>query len=128
MIERVVENWLTNTTEKGFQLPFCHILAAEGHSVIHLTRHCPMEMGKDIIAVAPDGVPCAYQLKSPKGDRVTKSQWTNEIQNQTFELATTRIVHPSITSKKLHRSYLSLLADLEQHSEGVATAIYFLPL
>ena len=63
MLEKIIENWLDNASERSFEKPFCYMLSAEGHTIIHSTRHTAMELGKDIITVAPDGTPCAYQLK-----------------------------------------------------------------
>jgi hypothetical protein len=39
------------------------MLVAEGYTIVHLSRHSPIEMGKDIIAIDKDGIPCAFQLK-----------------------------------------------------------------
>ena len=55
MLERVIENWLDKATELSYQIPYCYMLSAEGHTIIHLTRHGAMEMGKDIITIGPDG-------------------------------------------------------------------------
>lgn len=71
MIERVLENWLTKANERSFQVPLCHALAAQGHRVVHLSRHTGIEMGKDILTVAPDGVPCAFQLKGTHGGKLS---------------------------------------------------------
>lgn len=51
MIERVIENWLDNASEKTYQVPFCYMLVKQGHKIIHLSRHCGMEHGKDIITI-----------------------------------------------------------------------------
>lgn len=64
MIERVVENWLTSITERGYQIPFTQILTLEGHKVLYVSKHGQMEQGKDIITVDAQGHPCAFQLKS----------------------------------------------------------------
>ena len=93
MLERVIENWLDKASERSFQQPFCYMLSAEGHTIIHLTRHCGMEMGKDIITIAPDGIPCVFQLKA--GD-ISLSRWNNEISGQTNQLVAVKIEHPSV--------------------------------
>ncbi|WP_156896837.1 hypothetical protein [Desulfovirgula thermocuniculi] len=64
-----------------------------------------MEMGKDIIAIDPQGVPCAFQLKSPQGKRITLNQWRKEIEPQVRALQS-KIVHTSLSSSTHHRSYL----------------------
>jgi hypothetical protein len=105
VIERLVENWLDNSTERAFQSPFCAMLCAEGYTVVHLSRHCGMELGKDVIAIAPDGTPCAYQLKTAPGGRISLRQWRDEISKQVFDLVVGRIVHPSVNSDRPHRAY-----------------------
>lgn len=115
MLERVIENWLDKANERTFEVPFCHMLAAEGHTVLHLTRHCAMEMGKDVLSIAPDGVPCAYQLKGPPGGRIRLWQWRDEIERQVFGLVTGGIAHPSIpTTLANHRAYLVTSCELEE--------------
>lgn len=106
MIERVVENWLTDATERSFQVPFCHVLSSKGFTVLHMTRHCGMELGKDIIALDPDGVPCAFQLKTPQGKRITLSEWRSGINQQVHDLVTLKLVHPSLPPYENHRSFL----------------------
>lgn len=114
MKERILENWLDNSSEKTFQAPFCFMLLSQGYTVIHMTRHSSMEMGKDIIAIDPQGVPCAYQLKSSPGRRITLNQWQKEIAPQVNALMLQKIVHPSITSSTYHRSYLVTNRDLDE--------------
>ena len=102
MLERVIENWLDNTTELNYQEPFCYILSSEGHTIIHSTRHSAMELGKDIITIAPDDTPCAFQLKT---GNVTLHQWRKNIAAQTSDLVTLQISHPSVNNTIHHRSY-----------------------
>lgn len=120
MIERVVENWLDNATELSFQGPFCAMLSANGHTVVHLSRHCGMELGKDVLTIAPDGVPCAYQLKTAQGGKISLRQWRDEVGKQAFDLVVGRIVHPSINPESPHRAYLVTNGQIE---EEVARAI-----
>ena len=103
MLERVIENWLDKASERTFQQPYCYMLSAKGHTIIHLTRHCGMEMGKDIITIAPDGTPCAFQLKA--GD-ISLAKWNQEVRSQTDALVTGHINHSSVVSSRYHRSYL----------------------
>jgi hypothetical protein len=114
MIERVIENWLDKANERSFQTPFCHTLAADGYTVIHLTRHCAMEMGKDIIAIAPDGTPCAYQLKGVNGGKLSLARWRSEVQSQITPLVINEINHPSVPTDKPHRSFLVINGELEE--------------
>ena len=114
MLERVLETWLDRANERSFQVPFCHSLAFEGYKVIHMSRHCGMELGKDILAIAPDGIPCAYQLKGVNGGRLSLGKWRSEVQKQMYDLVMGRIVHPSITIGKPHRSYLVINGELDE--------------
>jgi len=114
MLERLVENWLDSANERSFQGPFCQMLASEGYTIVHITRHSEMEMGKDVIAVAPNGALCAYQLKTVDGPRITISQWRNNIQSQVLSLVTQQIVHPSVAKDKPHHSFLVTNRDIDE--------------
>ena len=111
MLEKVVENWLDNAIERSFQQPFCYMLSAEGHTVIHSTRHSAMELGKDITTIAEDGTPCVYQLKS---GNISLSKWRSEVGSQTNDLVWGQINHPSVDSQKHHRSYLVTNGNIEE--------------
>lgn len=110
MRERLVENWLTRVNERSLEVPFCQLLTAEGYEVIHLTRHGPFEEGKDILAIAPDGIPCAYQLKSGK---ITQKVWT-DIDGQVRRLVEIPIRHPSLSDTLERRVYLVTTGDLDE--------------
>ncbi len=112
MYERLLEGWLDSASERSYQGPFCQVLAAQGYAVLHSTRHAPIEFGKDVIAVAPDGVPCAYQLKGNPGSRLTHAQY-REIAPQLFELATQSIVFPGRPPGP-HRSYLVTNGNVDE--------------
>lgn len=120
MIERIIENWLDKANERSFQIPFCQSLAYEGYKVIHLTRHAALEMGKDILAISPENVPCAFQLKGIKGKRMTLSEWNNDIANQLQPLAINKISSTYIESKLHHQSYIVINGDI---NEEVAVAL-----
>src|SRR6478609_1240366 len=72
MIEKLIENWLINVHELGYQIPFCEVLLTEKHSVLHVSKHGRGEHGKDIIARDQRGQLFAYQLK--EGD-ITLNDW-----------------------------------------------------
>ncbi len=114
MIERVLENWLDNAGERTFQVPFCHMLQAEGYTILHMTRHCSMEIGKDIIAIDSTGTPCTFQLKGSKGKKISLSQWRDEISTQVADLLFCKIVHPSVEQSKPHRSFLVTNGEIEE--------------
>ena len=111
MLERVVENWLDKATERSFQQPFCYMLSAEGHTIIHSTRHLAMELGNDIITIAPDGTPCAYQLKT---GNISLRKWRDEVGSQTDDLVCGQINHPSVDTSKYHRSYFVTNGRIEE--------------
>ena len=73
MIERLVENWLANATERSFQTLVLPHANKQGHDGTPSDRHGEMEIGKDVIAVDREGTPFAYQLKTPSGPRITMS-------------------------------------------------------
>ena len=112
MHERLLEGWLDSAGERTYQGPFCQVLSAMGYTVLHSTRHAPIEFGKDVIAVAPDGVPCAYQLKGNPGARLTHAQF-RDIHAQLFELATQAIVFPGCPPGP-HRSYLVTNGNVDE--------------
>lgn len=76
MIERLIENWLSSTNERGYEVPFCQLLMAEGHRIIHLNRHSPTEQGKDVISLDHKGKLCAFQLK---GRDIDIARWRREV-------------------------------------------------
>lgn len=116
MNERLLENWLNKADERSFQIPFCYSLMAEGFKVVHSTRHCGIEMGKDIIAISPDGVPIVYQLKSFGGKKVSLSYWENNFVRQITSMIELSVIHPSISIKDKHLSYIVITGSLEEET------------
>lgn len=102
MIERAIENWLTNTNERNYQTPFCQALMVGGHTVLYRSRHRPMEQGKDIITTDGPGQFHAYQLKTGAIDLTTWRKIRGEIE----ELIQLPIVHSSVPRDAGHHSYL----------------------
>lgn len=88
------------------------MLIGQGHSLLHSTRHSPIEYGKDIITRAPDGVLCAYQLKGNPGGRLTLTQF-RDIYPQLFELVNQSIVLPGCEPGP-HRSYLVTNGEVDE--------------
>jgi hypothetical protein len=64
VIERLIENWLVNAGERGFETAFAQILASEEHTILQGPVHHPFEHGKDILTISPNGELHAYQLKA----------------------------------------------------------------
>jgi hypothetical protein len=102
LIERVIENWLTNSNEIGYQVPFCQYLISEGSTVLHLSSHGQMEQGKDIISIDRQGQPCAYQLKA--GD-IDLTEWRT-IKGEIDDLIEIPINYPGIDKNTQHRAIL----------------------
>ncbi|MAF11128.1 hypothetical protein CMK11_11820 [Candidatus Poribacteria bacterium] len=94
---------MTETDERGFQIPFCQLLTLRGYRVVHVSKHGPQEQGKDIIAFDPKGEPCAYQLKV--GD-IGLGRWRSEVWPEVEELLDIPIEHPSVVAGAEHHSFL----------------------
>ena len=106
MLEKLLENWLDSASERSYQASFVQMIAAHGYCVLHSTRHCALEFGKDVIAIAPDGVPCAFQLKGHPGGRLGLREFRSDVQQQIIQLMSQPIVFPGIPEGMAHRSFL----------------------
>lgn len=93
MLERIIENWLTKSGERGYETPFAQLLAIEGYRVLNGPVHHPFEHGKDIIAIDPHGRICAFQLK---GGETLDLNAFDGLQAQLLALAATAISYPGI--------------------------------
>jgi hypothetical protein len=113
MLERVVESWLTRVNERSLEVPFCQLLTGEGYQVVHLSRHGPFEEGKDIIAISPEGTPCAFQLKGGNGGKITQRSWEGYIP-QVIRLVELPIRHPSIDPDQPRRVFFVTTGELEE--------------
>ena len=115
MLSKAIEDWLANVSERTFEVPFVQLLMVEGYKVVHLAKpHGPMEQGKDILAIAPDGVPCAFQLK--QGD-LTLKNWRDPeepLKGQVEDMLDIPIQHPSIPAGLSHRSFLVTTGNLDE--------------
>ncbi len=112
MQERLLENWLISVNEKSFQIPFCQLLTGEGYQVVHMSRHGPFESGKDILAIDPDGVPCAFQLKGSTG-KISQKEWAKYV-DQAVRLVEIPIVHPSVDEKKPRKVFFVTNGELDE--------------
>lgn len=102
LIKRIIENWLTNTNELGYQIPFCQYLISEHHTIIYNSSHGPLEQGKDIISIDENGTVHAYQLK---GGDINLTEY-RKIQGELDDLITIPVKHPSIHASTKHKAYL----------------------
>lgn len=113
MIEKVIENWLTNASEKSFQVPYAFMLIGKGHKILHITRHCSMELGKDILSMDRDGQLYAHQLKGAKGGRYRKADYVSGL-TQLNELVSIPVTHPSVLQGTNHKSFLVVNGHIEE--------------
>jgi hypothetical protein len=102
VIERAIENWLTRTNERNYQAALCQVLMHQGHRVLHSSVHGPMEQGKDIITIGPDGECHAYQNKT--GD-IGLTEWRG-ISGEIQELVELPVDYPGVDKSKPHRAHL----------------------
>ena len=121
MIEKLLERWLDDANEKTYQMPFAYSLAKRGYTVVHVSRHCGMELGKDVLAIDDNGIPCAFQLKGTENGRLTLAKWRNEVQPQLLDLVLGQIVHPSINCTQPHRAFLIVNGILEEEVQRSIT-------
>lgn len=102
MIERVVEDWLANVNELGYEESFIHALIADGHIIVHKQKHGGLELGKDLITQDSDGQYHCFQLK---GGNIDQSKWA-EIENQITLTVTSPILHPNVRPATQFTPYL----------------------
>ncbi len=103
MARKVVENWLTSTNERAYQIPYCQLLSSQGYRVIQVSSHGAAEHGKDIVAWAPDGRLCAYQLKT---GNIKVPEWRTYAE-EIREMTDIKCHHPSVKNESgWHDSYL----------------------
>jgi hypothetical protein len=107
-VERVIDDWLTKCDERAYQLPFAAWLARQGYSIKFVSRHGAGEHGKDIVAVDPRGVVCAYQLK--KGS-IGTGDWRS-IEGEVREASTIPVSVPGMRQKVPGRAFVVLTGQI----------------
>jgi hypothetical protein len=100
-VERVIEDWLTNSDERSYQIPFVSLLIRSGHKIKYVSKHSTLEFGKDVISVSPNGELTAYQLKAGS---INLALW-RDIRGEVFEL-TDPIRSPAGRRKRPDRCFL----------------------
>jgi hypothetical protein len=123
VVERLIESWLDSQTERRYQPAFIQLLVSEGWSVLHNTRHSPIELGKDVIARAPDGVLHCFQLKGNPGSRVTKTEAQGLVQQLTelLELPPSRFYRSG--SRERHVAVLVTNGEIDEEARLVLEAL-----
>jgi hypothetical protein len=128
--EKLIEIWLDSAGERQYQFAFRNGLLTAGYTILHDTSHTALELGKDVIAVAPNGELLAYQLKGNPGGRLTMSQW-HELIPQINTLVYQPVSHPALKSGTPHTPCLvtngeiheDVLAAITAYNSAVSTNI-----
>lgn len=110
MIERVVENWLDSTNERGYENAFCQVLTAEGHTIIRRPAHGPTEHGKDVVTRDRKGHLHAYQLKTGNLDKATWRQIRGEVE----ELINVPLQEPGISPRARFTPHLVTNGEVKE--------------
>jgi hypothetical protein len=111
--EKLIEIWLDNAGERQYQFAFRNALLFAGHTILHNTSHTALELGKDIVAVAPNGDLIAYQLKGNPGGRLTISQW-HQLLPQINTLVYQPVSHPAVKAGSIHISVLVTNGEIHE--------------
>jgi hypothetical protein len=117
--ERLVEHWLTNVNELGYQIPFCEVLTARGYDVIHLSTHGRGEHGKDIVARTRHGRLHTFQLK---GEVITLPKW-REMRAEVEELVRLPVRLPGVSESEPHTPYL--VTNCEIRGDAIEDIVLF---
>jgi hypothetical protein len=102
--EKLIEIWLDSATERQYQFAFRNALLSAGYTILHDTSHTALELGKDIIALAPNGDLHAFQLKGNPGSRITIAQWQGLIR-QIDTLIFQPVSHPNVKAGTPHTPF-----------------------
>lgn len=113
MLERLVENWLDNASERSYQRCFCQMLNGQGFRIVHNTEHTPLEFGKDVIAVSPDNKLVGYQLKGHPGGTMKPYDF-DEIRGQLEQLATLALAIPGFEGRVLDECFLVTNGEIDE--------------
>lgn len=102
MLGRVVEDWLTNVNELGYEDSFLQALVAGGHTIVHKQQHGGLELGKDLITKDRGGEYCCYQLK---GGSIDQGKWA-QIASQIDLAVSSPIFHPNVPTGSQFKPFL----------------------
>ena len=113
MLERLIENWLDSASERSYQRCFCQMLTGQGFHIVHNTEHTPLEFGKDVIAVSPEGNLVGYQLKGHPGGTLQQRHF-DDIRGQLEQLATLALNIPGFEGKVPDECYLVTNGEIDE--------------
>ena len=111
--EKLIEIWLDSASEREYQFGFRSALIFSGYKVLHDTSHTSLELGKDIIAINPDGDVFAYQLKGNPDGRITISQW-HSLLPQINALVYHPLSHPNLRAGTPYQPYLVTNGEIHE--------------
>jgi len=77
-----------------------------------MSRHGSFEAGKDILAIDPDGFPCAFQLKGSSG-KISQKEWEKYVE-QAVRLVEIPIIHPSIDESLPRKVFFVTNGELDE--------------
>src|SRR5215218_1083911 len=117
-----IEIWLDRAGERAYQPAFLSALTFHKYKIVHNTSHNSLELGKDVIACAPNGDLIAFQLKGNPGTRLTMGQW-HEIYPQVIQLVTMPLA-ALLSGKKTahHRPILVTNGEVEEDVQSAISA------
>ncbi|MDO8612500.1 MAG: hypothetical protein Q7R32_06715 [Dehalococcoidia bacterium] len=107
-VARVIEDWLTSSDERAYQLSFASYLAKAGHRVKYVSQHSVLEHGKDIVSISPDRNLHAYQLKA---GNINLPAW-REMRGEVLEAATVPVEIPGVARRCADRAFLVLTGQV----------------
>jgi hypothetical protein len=113
VLERLIENWLDSAGERSYQRCFCQMLTGQGHRIIHNTEHTPLEFGKDVLALTPDGKLVGYQLKGNPGATMKPYDF-DKIRGQLEQLATLALAIPGFEGRVPDECYLVTNGEIDE--------------
>lgn len=97
------------------------MLIAQGHRILHNTRHAPIEFGKDVISIGPDRKVWVFQLKGNPGGRLTLNQF-RALEGQLLELVNFPVKYPG-APRGQHRSFLVTNGEVEEEVQHAIAAL-----
>ena len=102
MIERVIENWLDNSTEREYEFGFSQVLVSKRYKIVSKSSHGPGEHGKDLVCADLAGHYHAFQLKT---GNINLEHW-RRIRGEIEELVVLPIEHPNVPPASQFTPYL----------------------
>lgn len=118
-VERLVEDWLINSDERSYQIPFASYLSKLGHKVNYVSPHGALEHGKDIISTSPERKMHAYQLKA---GNINLTSW-RKIKEEVREAATVPVNIPGHARRVVDRAFLVLTGHVSDPVRDQITLI-----